>query len=86
MSNKSMLPCTHALKCYPAFYADVCSGVKKFELRKDDRHFRVGDVLRIEEYDYIEETLTGRYVVKKITYILRDFIGLEHGFCILGFD
>jgi len=41
---------THALKCWPEYYKAIESGEKTFDLRKDDRPFKVGDtVICIED-------------------------------------
>ena len=40
----------HLLKCWPAPFAALRSGAKKHEVRKDDRAFAVGDVLRLDEW------------------------------------
>ena len=50
----------HELKLAKMYYADVASGKKRFELRKNDRGFKVGDGLRLKEYTNGEET--GRYI------------------------
>ena len=42
---------THALKTHPEPFAAVCLGHKTCEVRKDDRGFKVGDVLLLEEYE-----------------------------------
>lgn len=57
---------------------------KRFELRKDDRDYKVGDVLRLNEYKdgkYTEESC-----FRIITYILRDCpgYGLQDGFVLLS--
>ena len=46
----------HTLKTWPVFFADVETGAKNFEIRKNDRNFQVGDFLRLEEF----EPLTGK--------------------------
>jgi len=40
----------HRLKIYPKFFNDVTSGVKKFEFRRNDRKFEVGDELILMEF------------------------------------
>lgn len=84
----------HALRCWPNFFNEIVSGVKKFEIRKDDRDFRVGDVLRLEEWlptdsedaDEQKAAYTGRFELKVIRYILRDpQFGIQEGYAILGF-
>lgn len=41
----------HILKCWPNSYDAIASGVKRFEWRKDDRGFEVGDVLVLQKWD-----------------------------------
>jgi hypothetical protein len=40
----------HELRCWPEFFCSLLSGEKTFEVRKDDRGFRVGDTLWLREY------------------------------------
>ena len=35
----------HELKILPEYFVAVRDGIKKFEVRKDDRPFEVGDIL-----------------------------------------
>lgn len=72
----------HELKLSATFFRDVAAGVKTFELRKNDRHFKTGDGLRFNEVENGEET--GRFVDADITYMLEDYTGLQEGYCILG--
>lgn len=59
---------THNLKCIPMFFKDVESGIKTFELRKNDRGFKVGDYLNLREWDLLG--YTGLEVLVKVEYIL----------------
>lgn len=71
------------MKCYPDYFEAVENGTKNFECRYNDRDFQVGDELLLREYD-LEIGYTGRFLVKKIVYILSDFIGLKDDYVILG--
>ena len=42
---------THELKILPQFYRAVLEGRKTFEVRKNDRHYCVGDFISLAEYD-----------------------------------
>lgn len=76
----------HDLKTWPPFYQDIVSGIKSFELRKDDRDFEIGDVLLLREYDNDQSKYTGRSMTRVILYKLSggQFSGIERGYCILG--
>jgi ASC-1-like (ASCH) protein len=75
---------THKLKILPEYYEQVLSGEKKFELRKNDRDYKTGDMLRIREWN--KTYYTGRTFICEIKYILKDCpdYGLKNGFVILG--
>lgn len=73
----------HELKTLPQYYGAVLSGRKNFEIRKNDRGFRVGDTVRLREYE--NDEYTGRELVRKITYVLHGpLYGLAEGWCILA--
>ena len=73
----------HNLKIKPQYFKDVISGIKTFEVRKNDRDFKVGDLMVLETYD--NKRFTGGYVNTKITYILDDPEYCKPGYVILGF-
>lgn len=77
----------HELKTWPPFFDAVVEGKKTFEIRKNDRNFRVGDVLVLQEYDKITESYTGRSTPKIVTYIARDLkqFGLPEDTVVMGF-
>ena len=75
----------HRLKILPKYLDAILRDEKRFELRKDDRDFQVGDKLVLEEHD--GSFYTGKqYGLLTIKYILRDCpeYGLAEGYCILG--
>jgi hypothetical protein len=59
----------HDLKCWPAYFSAVLDGRKTFELRKNDRGYREGDVLLLREYDP-DHLYTGRELRRVVTYVL----------------
>ncbi|MGR3221326.1 MAG: DUF3850 domain-containing protein [Candidatus Anammoxibacter sp.] len=82
----------HELKIYPMYFREVKSGAKPFEVRKNDRDYKVGDELLLKEFvpvgyyeDENKEYYTGEICHRKITYVLKggDF-GIEKGTAVLG--
>ena len=74
----------HQVKIASQFFMDVCIGRKTFELRKNDRDYKVGDLL--EMFEYKDGKRTERAVRAWISYILENYKGLEDGYCILGIN
>ena len=73
----------HELKTWSEYFQAVLNGSKTFEVRKNDRSFKVGDLLLLREWDNIE--YTGDTALFKITYILQGGnFGIEAGYCVLG--
>lgn len=63
----------HRLKTWPEFFAAVKSGVKTFDVRREDagREFRVGDTLILEEWVPELGAYTGARLAVRVTYVLR---------------
>ena len=85
----------HKLKIDPEPYEAALHGLKPWEFRKDDRGFRVGDEVELEEYHqspYMKDGVampwgyTGRSVHGHITYILRRGFGIPDGYCIFTYE
>lgn len=72
----------HELKILPEYFEAVTDGTKRFELRKDDRGFTVGDEIILKEWNGTE--YTGRSVKKQISYILKNYTGLAKGYAVLS--
>ena len=66
----------HELKILPNFYDKFKNGEKRFRIRKDDRRFKVGDLIRLNEFD---NGYTGRNCLFEIIYI-----SIEKDYCILS--
>lgn len=87
---------THEVKSWPEHFEAIKSGVKTFDLRRNDRDYHVADVLHIKEWnpDIVANKvagLTGRGIIKKITYVMQGVSdkpaplrGLYADYCILG--
>lgn len=72
----------HHIKLGATFFEEVASGEKTFELRKNDRDYKKGDILEMMEFK--DGKNTGRTVRVLVTYILEEFAGLEDGYCIMA--
>ena len=84
---------THELKILPEYFEAVISGRKQFEIRKNDRDYKVGDQLILRECEvYLKQDLsgltrqafsyTGDSYKAKITYIT-DYMQRD-GYVVLG--
>lgn len=70
----------HELKCWPEFFEPTLRGIKRFELRRDDRGgFQVGDELLLKEWNPDREAVhketvvkgyTGRELLVRVDYIM----------------
>lgn len=67
---------THELKCCPEFFEKIGTGVKRFELRVDDRGFRAGHRLRLREWRRDREEYTGREIAVVVLYLVSG-LGLQ---------
>jgi len=74
----------HNIKIASMYFEEVLSGIKPFELRKNDSDYKIGDRLNMAEY--AEGTQTGRFVKAVITCMLQDYTGITDGYCILGIE
>lgn len=70
----------HRLKIQQEYFDAVKERSKNFELRKNDRNYKVGDMV------VLEVPLTNQGVTCKIKYVLKDCpqYGLQDGYCIFG--
>jgi hypothetical protein len=85
---------THDLKTWSCYFTEVLAGNKTFELRKNDRNYKIGDILNLIEVDENKPLIiaglkhylpTGRTCQRTITYILEGGqFGLDKDYVILG--
>jgi hypothetical protein len=76
----------HELKTWPEAFQAIWDGLKRYELRKNDREFRVGDTLSLREWDPVTRVYSGRLLEATVTYITRpcDFPGLQDEYVVMG--
>ena len=80
----------HELKIKNEYLVEVVMGRKTFELRKNDRDYQVGDLIRFIDIKQDSKGGLDIYIdedtLYKITYILKDVpeYGLDKDYCILG--
>ena len=74
----------HNLKTWPEFFLSVWDGTKPFEYRKNDRDYKVKDILLLEEWDPTVEKYTGRKIFAEVTYVLTGEMGVAKGYAILA--
>lgn len=59
----------HELKSWPEFFDAVRDGSKTFEIRRNDRDYRVGDLLELRRWSPLEERYTGEQLLVRVTYM-----------------
>lgn len=74
----------HALKILPDYFRAILDGKKNFEVRKNDREFKAGDYLALNEYS--EGMYTGRAVLMHVTYILSNAEYCKDGYVTMALD
>jgi hypothetical protein len=73
----------HELKTWPVYFDQLKRGLKRFEYRRNDRDFQVGDVLQLEEWDPETGEYTGRWMALRVWSMMTDCPGLPEGYCIM---
>lgn len=77
----------HVLKCWPQFMPRIASGQKTFEIRKSDRDYQVGDMLRLQHFDpdtSVQRMHSGRHedILAEVVYISSAY--QQEGYVVLG--
>lgn len=76
--------CEHDLKTWPEFFDEVIAGRKPFEVRRNDRGYRVGDVLHLREWSPSSQSYSGRSTRQVVTYLMSDRFGVDPAMVIMG--
>ncbi len=76
---------THILKTWPEHFESILQGVKKVEVRKNDRCYAVNDILHLKEYEPNWTTYSGRECNVMVTHMLRGGeFGVDKNYCVLS--
>lgn len=70
----------HELKCQKKYFEQIWNDLKLFEIRYDDKGYKVNDILILRECEPLHKTYSGRYIKAKVLYILENFCGLNNGY------
>ena len=72
----------HILKILPKYFDAVAHDVKTFEIRRNDRGYRVGDILVLQEFENGE--YTGQVLIRRVCYMVDNPAYCKEGFVVLG--
>jgi hypothetical protein len=82
----------HELKCWPSTFEALIARRKRFEYRKNDRGFRLHDILLLREWEPDARPdcpagYTGRSARYVVTYIISGpRFGVPEGYCVMSVD
>lgn len=74
----------HTLKTEQPYFNQLWNGLKKFEVRKNDRDYKLNDLLLLQEYDLEDHSSSGKEILVKVTCIMDDERYCKKGFVIMG--
>lgn len=77
----------HTLKIFRSYLKEVVAGRKTWEIRKNDRDFKEGDIIHFVDQEG-EEFFEYPNNLYKITFILQNIpqFGLQEGYCIFSIE
>lgn len=64
MELTDIIKVDHELKIAPEYFEAVSNGTKTFEIRRNDRDFKVGDIIKLKEFS--DHLYTGPMVLVKV--------------------
>ncbi len=74
----------HTLKTWCNVYQATKDGIKTFEIRRNDRNFKTGDILVLQEYNPDRKEYTGEVCAFVVTYMLQGVFGLPKDMCAMS--
>jgi hypothetical protein len=75
------------IKCVQPYFEEVWMKRKMFEIRYNDRDYKVGDTVVMKEWDgeHLGGVYCGREIYLVITYILEYTAALKDNYIVFGF-
>ncbi len=73
----------HELKTWQEPFQAIWDDLKSFEFRRNDRDFKVGDVLMLKEFIPMHDSYTTRVIIADVKYILKDSFSIPEGYAIM---
>lgn len=83
-SDTKDLPLLHIIRRETIEFEMIHSGKKNFDVQKNDKLCKEGDVFQILEFK--DGRSTGRFIKVVVTYVVENAIGLEKGYCIVSWN
>lgn len=78
---------THHIKTHPKPFDAIRKGIKTFEIRVNDRDYKVGDLLILDEYNPKTGKYTGNILTREVIYILEGGqYGIETGYVAMSIN
>ena len=74
----------HHVKSRADFFIKVVTGEETAQIRKDDRNYQPGDQMILYEWISDKRIFSGKTCSVSILSVIRDFTGLQKGYCCLS--
>lgn len=74
----------HYIKINPRYFIPIEHGEKTFEVRYNDRSYKVNDILHLREY--ADGEYTGRQIDAEVTYLLDDNNFCKEGYVVMSLN
>jgi Domain of unknown function (DUF3850) len=72
----------HEIKIYPKWFDLARTQCKRFEVRKNDRDYQIGDTIKMREWGH--ETYSGWFLTATISSTYSGE-GVADGYCVFGY-
>lgn len=80
-------PIVHELKMWPEYFLTAIENARSIQVRKNDRDFRVGDTLKLREWDATlgpnRSKYTGSVAWRRVEYLDHTFEGMKPGYVLM---